>query len=55
MCLDLLNEETIVCLVGAILLNQNDQRAVSRRHTSLETLAGIWADPQAGSNPFPAA
>ena len=32
---------TIVRLIGAILLEQNDEWAVSRRYMSLETLAGL--------------
>jgi putative transposase len=35
------NEAAIVRLVGAILLGQNDEWAVSRRYMSLETLAGF--------------
>jgi transposase-like protein len=49
------NEEAIVRLVGAILLEQNDEWAVSRRYMSLETLAGICDDPQVRSNAIPAA
>ena len=32
-------------VVGAILLEQNDEWAVSRRYMSLETLAGLCDDP----------
>ena len=39
------NEAAIVRLVGAILLEQNDEWAVSRRYMSLETLAGLSDDP----------
>jgi transposase-like protein len=39
------NEAAIVRLVGAILLEQNDEWAVSRRYMSLETLAGLCDDP----------
>ena len=39
------NEEAITRLVGAILLEQNDEWAVSRRYMSLETLAGLCDDP----------
>ena len=49
------NEEAIVRLVGAILLEQNDEWAVSRRYMSLETLAGICDDPRVRSNAIPAA
>jgi transposase-like protein len=49
------NEEAIVRLVGAILLEQNDEWAVSRRYMSLETLAAICDDPQVGTKAIPAA
>lgn len=49
------NEEAIVRLVGAILLEQNDEWAVSRRYTSLETLAVICDDPPVGTKAIPAA
>src|SRR5436190_2319215 len=39
------NEQAIVRLIGAILLEQNDEWAVSRRYMSLETLAGLSDDP----------
>lgn len=35
------NEAAIVRLVGALLLEQNDEWAVQRRYMSLETLAGM--------------
>ena len=35
------NEAAIVRLVGALLLEQNDEWAVSRRYMSLKTLAGL--------------
>ena len=35
------NENAITRLVGAILLEQNDEWAVCRRYMSLETLAGL--------------
>jgi len=38
------NELTIIRLVGAILLEQNDEWAVTRRYMSLETLGGIGHD-----------
>jgi len=34
-------------LVGALLLEQNDEWAVQRRYMSLETLEGLSDDPQA--------
>ena len=36
-----LNDEAIVRLVGAILLEQNDEWAVSRRYMALETVARL--------------
>jgi transposase-like protein len=39
------NEAAIVRLVGAILLEQNDEWAVSRRYMTLEALAGLCDDP----------
>ena len=40
------NEEAIVRLVGAILLEQNDERAVQRaRYMALETIAPLSDDP----------
>src|SRR5262245_60352605 len=41
------NEAAIVRLVGALLLEQNDEWAVQRRYMSLETLAGLSDDPKA--------
>jgi transposase-like protein len=41
------NEAAIVRLVGAMLLEQNDEWAVQRRCMSLETLEGLSDDPQA--------
>jgi putative transposase len=35
------NEAAIVRLVGALLLEQNDEWAIQRRYMSLETLAGV--------------
>ena len=35
------NEDAIVRLVGALMLEQNDEWAVCRRYMSLETLAGL--------------
>jgi transposase-like protein len=43
------NEDAIVRLVGAILLEQNDEWAVQRaRHMSLETIAPLSDDPIVG-------
>jgi transposase-like protein len=41
------NEGAIVRLVGAMLLEQNDEWAVQRRYMSLETLEPMSDDPQA--------
>jgi putative transposase len=41
------NEDAIVRLVGALLLEQNDEWAVQRRYMSLETLEGLSDDPKA--------
>jgi len=35
----------VIRLVGAILLEQNEERAVSRRYLSLETMVGLSDDP----------
>lgn len=40
------NEAAIVRLVGALLLEQNDEWAVQRRYMTLETLEGLSDDPQ---------
>ena len=40
------NEEAVTRLVGAILLEQNDEWAVQRgRYMTLETMAGLSDDP----------
>ena len=40
------NEDAIVRLVGAILLEQNDEWAIQRgRYTTLETIAPLSDDP----------
>ena len=49
------NEAAIVRLVGALLLEQNDEWAVQRRYMSLETLEGLSDDPQAGPRRIAAA
>jgi putative transposase len=41
------NEAAIVRLVGAMLLEQNDEWVVQRRYMSLETLESLSDDPQA--------
>ena len=49
------NEEAITRLVGAILLEQNDEWAVQRaRYMTLETIAPLGDDPHV-SLPVPAA
>jgi transposase-like protein len=49
------NEAAIVRLVGALLLEQNDEWAVSRRYMSLETLASLSDDPAVRPTAIPAA
>jgi transposase-like protein len=49
------NEEAVVRLVGALLLEQNDEWAVTRRYMTLETLAGLSDDPNAGTPAIAAA
>ena len=41
------NEDAIVCLLGAVLLKQNDERAIQRaRYMTLETIAPLSDDPR---------
>ena len=49
------NDAAIERLVGAILLEQNDEWAVSRRYMSLEPLARLCDDRAAGDRALPAA
>ena len=49
------NEAAIDRLVGAILLEQNDEWAVCRRYMSLETLAGLCDDAAVSPAAIPAA
>ena len=49
------NEAAIVRLVGALLLEQNDEWAVCRRYMSLETLAGLCDDAAVRPTAIPAA
>jgi transposase-like protein len=46
------NERSLLRLVGALLLEQNDERAVTRRYMSQKSLAEIHAtEDQATSRP----
>jgi len=49
------NEDALVRLVGALLHEQNDEWAVSRRYMSLETMAGLSDDANAGTPAIAAA
>jgi transposase-like protein len=49
------NEDAIVRLVGALLLEQNDEWAVTRRYMTLETLDGLSDDAAAKSRRIAAA
>ena len=39
------NERAVVRLVGALMLEQNDEWAISRRYMSLESLSALSDDP----------
>ncbi len=39
------HHEAIIRLVGALMLETNDEWAVARRYMSLETLAGVTDNP----------
>lgn len=43
------NDDAIVRLVGALMLEQIDEWAVCRRYMTLETLAGLSDDAAVGS------
>ena len=49
------NEAAIVRLVGALMLEQNDEWAVCRRYMTLETLAGLSDDATVRLAAIPAA
>ena len=46
------NDEAIVRLVGALMLEQNDEWAVSQRYMSLETLARVTDNPNVRLPPW---
>ena len=49
------NDQAITRLVGAILFEQNDERAVQRaRYTTLESIAPLSADPLVSLSAVPA-
>ena len=39
------NDAAVIRLVGALMLEQNDERAVSRRYMTLETLGSVSHNP----------
>ena len=39
------NDEAIIRLVGALMLEQNDEWAVSRRYMTLETIGSVSHNP----------
>ncbi len=47
------NDEAIVRLVGALMLETNDEWAVARRYMSLEALVRITDNPPSGCPPWP--
>jgi len=49
------NEKAIIRLVGAMLLEQNDEWAVTGRYMSLETMADLCDDPVVGRKAIPIA
>ena len=48
------NEAAVARLIGALLLEQNDEWSIQRRHTSLETLAPLSDTPTVSLLPSPA-
>ena len=43
------NRDSVVRLVGALMLEQNDEWAVSRRHMPVEKLTAMCNDPTVGA------
>lgn len=48
------NDESLIRLAGALLLEQNDEWLVGRRYLSAESLAGLYAGQQANEPQRPA-